>query len=400
MNVEIKKRALKGTVTAPPSKSMAHRMIIAAALSKGTSVIKNVAMSEDIKATLGCVNNLCADVDISKDFITINGGIYKIGDKELYANESGSTLRFLIPLCLNGDKITIRGAGRLFERPLDIYEEICKKENIYFSKDKASLTLQGRLKRTEFNIPGNISSQFITGILFTLPTLKKEGKINVTGSFESRPYVMMTLQAMKLFGVNVRTDLNSFIVPKGEAYKPNNVTVEGDWSNAAFFEALNLFGSDVVTKGLDENSYQGDKVYRELYAKILNGNAEISLKDCPDLAPILFTVAAECGGAYFYDTRRLKIKESDRAAAMKEELSKMGAHINIGENSVTVEKGRLHAPTEPLLSHNDHRIAMALSVALTKYGGYITDAGAVRKSMPDFYDKLTQLGAEVIFDEA
>lgn len=400
MNVKINRHTLNGEVYAPPSKSMAHRMIIAASLSKGKSVIKNIAMSEDIKATLECVSKLCADVSIAGDTVTIIGGEKKEGDKELYANESGSTLRFLIPLCLNGEKITISGAERLFERPLGIYEEICKKENIYFSKDKASVTIKGKLKGTEFNIPGNISSQFITGMLFKLPTMQKKGKINVTGSFESRPYVMMTLKAMELFGVNVKADVNLFIVPEGEAYRPNNVTVEGDWSNAAFFEALNLFGSDVYVKGLDDNSYQGDKVYRELFKKILNGNAEISLKDCPDLAPILFTVAAECGGAYFYDTKRLKIKESDRAQAMKEELSKMGAKITIAENSVTVERGTLHAPDKPLSSHNDHRIAMALSVALTKYGGYITDAGAVKKSMPDFYDKIIQLGAEVNFDEA
>lgn len=400
MNVRINSHKLHGEVYAPPSKSMAHRMIIAASLAKGKSVIRNVAMSEDIKATLECVSKLCADVDISGDTVTIIGSEYKAGEKELFANESGSTLRFFIPLCLNGDKITISGAERLFERPLDIYEEICKKENIYFSKDKASVTIKGKLKGTEFSIPGNISSQFITGMLFKLPTMQKGGGINVTGSFESRPYVMMTLKAMELFGVNVKADVNSFIVPEGEAYRANNVTVEGDWSNAAFFEALNLFGSDVYVKGLDENSYQGDKVYRELFKKIPDGNAEISLKDCPDLAPILFTVAAECKGAYFYDTRRLKIKESDRAEAMKEELSKMGAEISIGENSVTVKGGSLHAPDKPLSSHNDHRIAMALSVALTKYGGYITDAGAVKKSMPDFYDKISQLGAEVNFDEA
>ncbi len=397
MNVTIKKHALSGTVTAPPSKSAAHRMIIAASRADGESVINNVAMSEDIKATAESVRRLSADVEFSGSSVKITGNRKKSGE-ELFANESGSTLRFLLPLCLDGEEHTITGAKRLFERPLTVYEDIFKSSGIYYKKTENSITVKGRLTPGEYEIPGDISSQFITGLLFALPECPGESRIKVTGKFESRSYVLMTLAALKAFGVDIKHSGNEFIIPGSVHYRKNNVTVEGDWSNAAFFKALGLFGSKVTVTGLLKDSFQGDKVCDELFEKIKSGRAEISLADCPDLAPILFVAAARCSGAEFYDTKRLKIKESDRAGAMAAELSKMGVNVTVGENTVTVGSG-LRAPSEPLDSHNDHRIAMALSVALTETGGTIKGAEAVKKSMPDFYGEMIKLGAEVMADE-
>lgn len=398
MKAIIKKHKLSGTIKAPPSKSAAHRIIISAALSNGCSVIENVALSEDIKATVNSVNALLADTYFSEGTLKICGGKIKEG-ASLYANESGSTLRFLIPLCLDGRRHEISGAERLFERPLTVYEDVFRRDGIEFEKTKSSIALKGRLSGGEYFVPGNISSQFITGLLFALPLCEGESKITVTGSFESKPYVMMTTEILKAFGINVIKEGASFFVPGGQHYHPCNTAVEGDWSNAAFFKALSLFGSDVSVTGLDCMSNQGDKVCDKFFEEIEKGHAQLSIADCPDLAPVLFVAAARCGGAVFHGTRRLKIKESDRAAAMAEELSKMGVSVSVGENTVIVGNG-LKAPTEPLYSHNDHRIAMALSVALTELGGSIEGAEAVGKSMPDFYERLVYLGAEVEKDEA
>lgn len=392
------KRSLSGRIAAPPSKSAAHRMIIAASRADGESLISNIARSEDITATADSVDKLCADVKFASDTVMITGKKKKEAPV-LFANESGSTLRFLLPLCLDGHEHTITGAKRLFQRPLTVYEEIFNRLGISYKKTEDSVTVKGHLSSGKYEIPGDISSQFITGLLFALPECDGTSIINVTGKFESRSYVKMTLSALSSFGVDVKFSGNELIIPGSQTYKKNNVTVEGDWSNSAFFKALPLFGSDVSVAGLDDASCQGDKVCDELFDEIRKGRAKISLADCPDLAPILFVAAARCSGAEFYDTKRLKIKESDRAQAMAEELSKMGVSVSVTENSVSVGHG-LRAPGEPLYSHNDHRIAMALSVALTETGGCIAGAQAVKKSMPDFYEKMVKLGAEVRFDEA
>ncbi|MDO5479524.1 MAG: 3-phosphoshikimate 1-carboxyvinyltransferase [Clostridia bacterium] len=392
----IEKGALSGTVKAPPSKSMAHRLIISAALSEGESRISNVALSEDIKATIGCMEVLGKTAIYDDGVLTVKDAEIPSGDKKLFVNESGSTLRFFIPLCLTGDEVTLYGSERLFERPLAVYEEIFERQGIFFEKGKNYLKLKGKLEGGSYEIRGDISSQFITGLLFALPKLSGDSEIKITGKFESKSYILMTLSALKAFGIDIYFDGDRvFRIKGGQCYKRCNAEVEGDWSNAAFFEALNYLESNVFVTGVDENSLQGDKICKKYFEDIKNGKKELSLADCPDLAPILFTVAAYLGGAEFKDTARLKIKESDRAEVMKEELSKFGAEILVFENSVTVKKSDLHSPTVTLSSHNDHRIAMSLAVLSTVYGGIIEDAGAVKKSMPDFYEKLAALGAKV-----
>ncbi len=396
MKVILKSKPLAGKINAPPSKSAAHRAIIAAALSCGSSHIENIALSEDIKATAEAVNRLCADVEFLDNGLLITGGKSK-ASSDIFANESGSTLRFLIPLCLDGQEHLITGAERLFARPLDVYEDIFKKDGVEYLKGENFIKLRGRLKGGEYEVPGDISSQFITGLLFALPKAKCDSKITVTGEFESKSYVLMTLDTLKRFGIEIDFSENEFFICGNQTYKPADLTVEGDWSNAAFFEALPLFDSKVELTGLLSDSLQGDRVCVDYFEKIIAGNAKLSLKNCPDLAPILFVVAAEYGGAYFSDTKRLRLKESDRALAMAEELGKMGVSVKVEENSVTVGGG-LTAPEKVLCSHNDHRIAMALSVALTKYGGEIEGAEACKKSMPNFYGELEKLGAEVYYE--
>ena len=401
MRVKISPSKISGKMTAPPSKSMAHRLLVCAALSGGASTVKNVAPSEDILATLDCISALGANVEKIGETVKIGG----IGGKpvaprvKLFCRESGSTLRFLIPVALSlGCGATFFGSEKLFSRPLEFYEEMCRERGLDFSKDKNTLTVGGKLSSGEFTVPGDVSSQFVSGLLFALPTLSGDSKITLVGNIESRPYIDMTISALEKFGVLAEWRReNEIFVRGGQTFKSADVTVEGDCSNAAFFEALNFVGGSVTVGGIDENTVQGDKIYGEYFKKLCGGTPELSLADCPDLGPAAFALAAELSGATFTHTRRLRQKESDRIASMSEELEKFGAELDISEDTVTVKKTALHAPEKPLSSHNDHRVAMALSVLMTKYGGELSGAEAVKKSMPDFYDVLKSLGAEVEF---
>ena len=404
MIAQIQKSMLSGTVKAPPSKSMAHRLAICACLSDGESKISGLdVLSEDVQATISCMEKLGAKISISGDKLCVQG--FDISKSEcddvLCVRESGSTLRFLIPLCLMTDKkISLTGSVRLFERPLGVYETICRQKGFLFEKKENRLTVCGKLKPGTYEIPGDISSQFVSGLLFALPLLDGDSTIKIIGKLESKPYVLMTIEALLQYGVDVSFVSDNEIAVKGnQAYKPNNCTVEGDYSNAAFFEALNLFGHNVKVVGLCENSLQGDKVYKEYFKALSEGFCTLDVENCPDLAPMLMAVAAEKHGAIFTGTRRLKIKESDRADTMKEELSKLGAHVEVEENSVTVKKTPLHPPLANVESHKDHRIVMALSVMLTKYGGKVNNCQDVSKSMPDFFERLTKLGAKVDISE-
>lgn len=398
MVAEISASKAKGSVIAPPSKSMAHRMLICAALASGTSKIYNIARSEDILATIDCLSALGAEFRFENDFVLVNGINFENIKNPICANcrESGSTLRFMVPIMLlTGAECTLTGSDYLFTRPLTIYEEICKKFGFVFDKQASSLTIMGRLKCGKYKIPGNISSQFISGLLFALPMLKDDSKIIITGDFESRSYIDLTISALNQFGIKVDFTENELYIYGNQVYKPAEIAVEGDYSNSAFFDALNCLGSNIEIQGLNPDSYQGDKVYNKYFNAIKNGMPTLDITDCPDLAPILFTLAAFYNGAVFTGTRRLKMKESDRAAVMQKELSHFGANIEVYENSVVVNKSKLHKPQVVLNGHNDHRIVMSLSVLLSVFGGKISGAEAVSKSFPDFFDKISSLGIGV-----
>ncbi len=404
MNAIINISKASGKIVAPPSKSMAHRLLICAALCKGLSKIYNIELSQDVLATLDCISAFGANYVIKDNYIEINGIDFNSVNCKVTANcrESGSTLRFFIPLALlTGNEVTLTGSEYLFSRPLYVYEEIFKQDNINYSLYKDKIVLNGNLKSREYYIPGNVSSQFISGLLFALPLLENSSKIIITKNIESRSYINLTISALKSFGVNAKwLSRNEIFIEGGQNYLPCNVTVEGDYSNSAFFEALNVFGNNVLIEGLNENSLQGDKIFYDYFNKITTGcNKDLDLSNCPDLAPILFTVAAFKGGAEFINTARLKIKESNRAECMARELEKFGAKLIIEENKVTVLNSTLHKPNDILNGHNDHRIVMSLSVLCTLFGGTIIGAEAVNKSLPQFFNLLKELGVGVVLND-
>ena len=398
MIATIEKGTAYGRVEAPPSKSVSHRYLICGALSFG-SVIENVAFSEDIKATLNCLSALGAQIEIDGSTVK-TGGISPdkaVKCAELFCNESGSTLRFLIPLCLLfGQKITLKGTERLMSRSLAVYKEMCLLQGIEFTENKESVTVCGKLTAGKYSVRGDVSSQFISGLMFALPLLGSDSIIDITGALESGSYLGMTVKALAEFGVRIsRTDEHTIFIKGNQTYKPRTLRVEGDYSNAAFFEAFNSVGGNVAVAGLKKDTCQGDAVYRKLFGKLVRGCPEIDISDCPDLAPVLMAVAAANNGVKLIGTHRLKIKESDRGAAMAEELAKFGCNTEVWENEITVHPRALKTPELPLSGHNDHRIVMALSLLCSITGGSIYGAEAVNKSFPDYFRKLSSLGIKV-----
>ncbi|MBE6900177.1 MAG: 3-phosphoshikimate 1-carboxyvinyltransferase [Ruminococcaceae bacterium] len=404
MIAEIKPGKGKGIMAAPPSKSMAHRLLIGAGLSKGKSIIEGISSSEDMKATLDCLSAIGAKYEISGDKVEITGAdIRNIPeDAVLRCRESGSTLRFFIPICLlDGKTFSLTGSEKLLSRPLSVYEDIFKKQNIRFEVNPDKITLGGKLRSGTYKIKGNISSQFITGLLFVLPLMEEDSVIQLIPPVESRSYINLTIEALSAFGIEIIwQDEKTLFIKGNQSYNPVSAKVEGDYSNAAFFAALNELGSEIEITGLNPDSLQGDKVYEKNFALLGKGMPTINISDCPDLGPILFALAAVKGGGIFTGTRRLKIKESDRASAMAEELTKFGVAVTVHEDSVVVYPHDFHAPTEILNGHNDHRIVMSCAVLSTITGGKIDGAEASAKSLPDFFERLEKLGFEVILHDA
>lgn len=399
MIVEIKKGKAKGNIIAPPSKSMAHRMLICAGLADGVSKIEGINDSEDILATLDCLTSIGVTYEHIGDSITIKGTDIRkaVFSSPLKCRESGSTLRFFVPICLtSGNNAVMTGSNTLLHRPLGVYQSLCNENGLIFSQDDKSIMLRGPLKAGKFKVLGNISSQFISGLLFVLPLLDGDSEVNIVPPIESRSYIALTLKALSLFGVTAAWKNENTIFIKGnQKYNPCNVTVEGDYSNSAFFEALNCFDSNVNIEGLDTDSIQGDKVYKKYFDLLCKGTPTIHIADCPDLGPILFGIAAAKNGGVFTGTKRLRIKESDRGTAMAEELRKFGTAVSINEDNIVVFPKNFNTPKEDLEGHNDHRIVMALSILLTQTGGKIKDSQAIAKSFPDFFIKLKSLGIEV-----
>ena len=399
MNVRIYPGKASGTVAAPPSKSMAHRLLICAGLSAGTSRIQGLAYNEDILATLDCLRALGANCAVEGDTVTVTGTDPRSADPNapLCCRESGSTLRFFLPLALLcGKPVTLTGTRKLLSRPLGIYEQLCAEKGFSFHRQETGLQVQGTLTGGTFSLPGDVSSQFITGLLFALPLAQADSRIQITTALESASYIELTLQALRRFGITAHwQDSRTLLIPGNQQYRPAELTVEGDYSGAAFYGAMNALGSHVTVTGLDPDSLQGDRVYEKHLQSLSDGQPVIDLSDCPDLGPVLFAVAAAKNGAVFTGTRRLKIKESDRAEAMAQELSAFGTELAVEENTVTVKAAAFHKPERVLQGHNDHRIVMSLAVLLMLTGGSIEGAQAVRKSFPDFFEKLTHLGIEV-----
>ena len=398
---EIQKSTAQGFIKAPPSKSMAHRYIICAALSDGVSTITNVDYSEDIKATIDCIKSLGAKVEAKDTSVVIDGSnsIFNMSNKsdiseiDFMCRESGSTMRFFMGIAMTLPAVSnFYGSETLRNRPFGIYEKILGNN---FKKCEDKIVIKGPISDNDFEIAGNISSQFVTGLLLALSLKEKGGSISLIPPVESRSYINMTIQAMREFGIDVKWESETKLcVNANQKYASRDIEVEGDYSNAAFLDAFNYIGGDVKVEGLNEKSLQGDKVYKECFEKLKVEKATIDIADCPDLGPVLFAVAAANHGGYFTSTARLKIKESDRGSVMCEELSKLGVKTHMEENSIEIEGG-LNAPTETLCGHNDHRIVMSLSLLLSLTGGTINEAEAVRKSYPGFFYDIKSLGVNI-----
>jgi len=392
---------LSGAIDAPASKSMAHRYLIGAALSGDICTLSGMDFSEDILASIDCLRALGAQVSVNADTVTVNPrGFMQAESPVLDCRESGSTLRFFLPLALClGRPVILRGSSRLMERPLSVYEELCRERGFLYQKTADSVTVCGNLCCGEYTVRGDISSQFITGLLFALVYLGGKSSLRVLPPVESRPYIQLTLSALRAFGAQVEFTGDYRIEVKKSHLHALSTRIEGDESNAAFLAAFNELGSDVRVGNLNPETLQGDQVYREYFPKISKGTPTLDLSDCPDLGPILIALAAMKQGAVFTGTDRLRLKESDRGLAMHEELVKLGGGLIFEDNRITVPHQTLRAPDIPLCGHNDHRIVMALSVVLSQTGGTLTGAHAVNKSYPGFFSALRSLGADVTLEE-
>lgn len=399
MKVKILPSKTSGEVSAPPSKSFAHRYLIGSVLSRGKCVIKNIADSDDISATLSCIEQLGGSVTKDGNIVTVIPTNEKQIENAVFdCKESGSTLRFFIPVVLatGAKNCTFLGSERLLARGIKEYEKLFENSDIIIKSDEKSIEVNGKLTAGNYEISGEVSSQYTTGMLFALSRLSGKSTLKITGNAESRAYVDMTIKVLKDFGADITEPEKNFFEINGKGrLSPGEFTVEGDWSNAAFLIALSRLVGTISVSGLNENSVQGDRFCTAAFDALDGENAEIDLKDCPDLAPILFSYAAYKNGGKFINTRRLRVKESDRANVMAEELKKFGANVKVYENSVEIEKTQLKPPIVPLCGHNDHRIVMALSVLAAVFGAEIDGAEAVNKSYPDFFRVIKKAGVNV-----
>ena len=401
MNLRLTPTPLQGMVTVPASKSMSHRMVIGAALCEsGESIIDNLSLSEDITATLKAVEALGASFELSGSRAVIRGG-RRGGAPLLDCGESGSTLRFLIPVALaltGGASFT--GHGRLMERPLDTYYDLFDRKGISHRLEDGVLTVKGTLTGGEFALSGAVSSQFITGLLYALPLLKEDSRIVITDALSSKAYVDMTLEALKAFGIRVEQQGLCFLIPGGQRYCPRSLSVEGDYSQAAFFLAANFIGSTVTLSGLNPDSLQGDRAAEDILRSFQSsGEVEVDADPVPDLIPALAAAAAFRPGGItrFVNAGRLRIKESDRIASTAAMLRALGARAQEGPDSITVfGSDSLPGDCAPVDCQNDHRIAMAAAAASCGCQSPVTLLGAacVKKSYPRFWDDFRSLGGK------
>ncbi len=418
MKVRIYPSTASGTVKIPPSKSMAHRAIMCACLAEGRSIIHNVSYSDDIRATIGVMSQLGAEIRAEGDCLIIDGagGVRGYTGGTLDCNESGSTLRFIIPIfSLTGEKVRFTGAKRLIERPQNVYKSIFSDRGLSFEQDEAGITVKGRLSAGMYEVDGNVSSQFISGLMFTLPMLDGDSVIKIRPPFESASYVRLTASMLSKFGVHADiSDPLEIRIHGGQRYIAADYQVEGDYSQLAFMAVLGALNGDVVCTGMNPLSMQGDRAVISVLEKAgadikhlpygfhikrsrLEGK-DIDLSDCPDLGPILTVLGMYASGAtHIFNAGRLRIKESDRISAMEEELLKLGVDIKTGDCDIVIKGGTCYDGGVEVYGHNDHRVVMSLAVAATMCGSpvVINGAEAVNKSYPGFFDDLAGLNIKI-----
>ena len=411
----IKADKLIGEVIPPPSKSILHRYIIASSLAKGISKIENISYSDDIIATIEAMEKLGAKIEKKDNYLLIDGSKtfdkkYLNNNAEIDCNESGSTLRFLFPLSIvKKNKISFKGKGKLFKRPLNPYFENFDKYKIKYSYiNENEILLDGELKSGEYEIDGNISSQFITGLLFSLPLLNENSKIIIKGKLESSSYIDITLDCLNKFGINIiKNSYKEFIIKGNQNYKSGNYQVEADYSQIAFFLVANSIGSNIKINGLNSNSLQGDKKIVDFIYKIDNWNKKEKLildgSETPDIILILSLKACISKKEIeIVNIARLRIKESDRLRAIVKELSKLGFDLLEKEDSILINSRKdfnkiINNSPVYLSSHSDHRIAMTIAIASTYYDGEIIldNLDCIKKSYPNFWKVFLSLGGKI-----
>lgn len=408
MNITITPAKLAGTVVPPPSKSQAHRALIAAALAHGESVISNVALSQDIEATIRCLEELGARFRREGGGIAVQGmganvmsPLRRMAYPRLDCGESGSTLRFLIPVALavRGGGVFI-GHGRLMERPLTPYFDLFDEKDIFYEYKDGVLTVAGMLTPGTYQLPGNVSSQFFTGLLFALPLVDGPSAVIPTTPLESEGYIQMTLQVMAHFGVEfpVSMSLPPQYYPQGnQTYRAADFAVEGDWSQAAFWYAAQALGNPVTVEGMAPGSVQGDRIITDLALQLSGpGAVELDISGYPDLAPPLAAIAALRAGktTRLTNAARLRMKESDRLASVTAALSALGADVKEGPDFLEIRGKDALAGGVKVDSFNDHRIAMMAAIAAARCINPVTINGAecVAKSYPNFWEEYKRLG--------
>lgn len=396
-NIRITPSLLSGKVLVPSAKNISHRMLICSALAKGTSVIKNLLECDDTSATIGILTAIGAKIT-KKGSDTVVEGISKT-EKNIYADcfESGSTLRFLIPVAAAlGCNSVFTGRAKLPERPITPYFTELSKKGITFETEKMPYKFSGKLQSGTYTIAGDISSQFISGLLFALPLLDGDSKIVITTPLQSESYVDITVKALSDFGVIAEKTDYGYFIQGNQQYKACDTFVEADMSNAAFYVVANAIGSDIDIEGLNPNSIQGDKAILDIVSQAKGYAFDVDASQIPDIVPILAVFATFSKGiSHITNCGRLRLKECDRLAVTASELNKLGAKITENSDSLTIEGvTSLHGGICD--AHVDHRIAMSLAIASTRATEPVIINGAecVSKSYPRFFEDFEALGGK------
>lgn len=408
----------QSVIDIPPSKSMAHRAVICAALAKGQSVIHHVDYSDDILTTIEGMRALGAGIETHGSDVMIEGisDFSGLRSSVIQCNESGSTLRFFIPIfSLTQKPVVFLGRNRLLKRPQTVYQELFSSQGLHYRQDETQIEIAGALKPGEFTVRGDISSQFISGLMLAMATQSIDSRIHIVPPFESRSYIDLTMQMMADFGVKTEyEDDLTILIPGGQSYQPRAITVESDYSQLGFYAALGSLNAPLCCRGVRSDSRQGDRRIVD-FIRDLGGRAEIQenavkfqpaalkgctidLEDCPDLGPVLMTIASFAEGeTHFINAGRLRLKESDRIEAMEMELRKLGVKIHSSAGEVWVQGASGWKTSELLHGHRDHRIVMSLAVGATLAENpvQIAQAESIAKSYPGFFEDLRKLGIQV-----
>ena len=399
MNTIIKKGKLNGIIDAIPSKSYLHRYLIASILTNKKCILKvnTKYLSNDIYASLSCIKALGVDYEIKEDEIILYPLIKKADVPVLDVLESGSSLRFFIPLSLCiYDKVIFKLSKRLMERGIDGYNDLFTSNDIKVEYKENEISLQGQIKPNDYIIDASKSSQYVSGMLIALAYINKNNCLKVD-NVTSKPYIDITVDVLNNLGYEIKADNNQYLIKS--YHNVNNIfNIEGDYSNSAFLDAFNYFGSNIQIKGLNLASNQGDKVYLDYFKELNEKKCRIDIKNCIDLGPVLFVFASLKNGGIFTSCSRLKIKESNRLNDMIEEMKKYGLKYTLSDDEDTLEINKVDIDKYQNLtfdSHNDHRLVMALSLVLSITGGKIINSDAVKKSYPNFFDDLKKLGLEL-----